>query len=66
MVKGLLPKENDKDRGRTYLKNDGWIKVMVMGDALNEALGKLFDNKGKKAKIDVPNSGGISITLEQV
>jgi hypothetical protein len=37
-----------------------------MGDALNEALGKLFDNKGKKAKIDVPNSGGISITLEQI
>ena len=66
MVKGLLPKENDKDRGQTYLKNDGWIRVMVMGDDLNEALGKLFDNKGEEAKIDVPNSGGISITLEQI
>jgi hypothetical protein len=66
MVKGLLPKENDKDKGQTYLKNDGWIKVMVLGSALNEALGKLFDNKGEEAKIDVPTSGGISITLEQV
>lgn len=66
MVKGLLPKENDKDKGQTYLKNDGWIRVMVLGSALNEALGKLFDNKGEEAKIDVPNSGGISITLEQV
>lgn len=66
MVKGLLPKENDKNKGQTYLKNDGWIRVMVLGSALNEALGKLFDNKGEEAKIDVPNSGGISITLEQI
>jgi hypothetical protein len=66
MVKGLLPKENDKDKGQTYLKNDGWIRVMVLGSALNEALGKLFDNKGEEAKIDIPNSGGISITLEQL
>jgi hypothetical protein len=66
MVKGLLPKENDKDKGQTYLKNDGWIRVMVFGSDLNDALGKLFDNKGEQAKIDIPNSGGISITLEQI
>jgi hypothetical protein len=66
LVKGLIPKENDKDKGQTYLKNDGWIRVMVLGSALNEALGKLFDNKGEEVKIDVPNSDGISITLEQI
>jgi hypothetical protein len=66
VVKKLLPKENDKGKGQTFLKNDGWIQVMVMGNDLNDALGKLFDNKGEQAKIDIPNSGGISITLEQV
>jgi hypothetical protein len=67
IIKGLLPKENDKDRGKfNYLTNDGWIKVAVLGGEINAALGKLFDNKGEEAKIDVPNSGGISITLEQI
>lgn len=66
VVKGLLPKENDKDKGHTYLKNDGWIKVMVIGSDINAALGKLFDNEGDEAKVEVPNSGGISITLERV
>jgi hypothetical protein len=66
VVKGLLPKENDKDRGETYLKNDGWIKVMVLGDEINKALGELFDNEGDEVNVSVPNSGGISITLERV
>lgn len=65
-IKGLLPKEDDKERGETYLKNNGWINVMVLGEEINKALGELFDNDGDKVKVDVPNSGGISITLERV
>lgn len=66
VVKGLLPKENDKDRGESYLKNDGWIKVMVLGEEINKALSELFDNDGDEVEVDVPHSGGISITLERV
>jgi hypothetical protein len=39
---------------------------MVLGSEINAALGKLFDNEGDDAKVDVPNSGGISITLERI
>ena len=39
---------------------------MVLGDEINKALGELFDNEGDEVTVDVPYSGGISITLERV
>lgn len=44
---------------------DGWLYVNVPVVQLNQALNKLFTNKGSKAEIELPKEG-IDISLERV
>jgi hypothetical protein len=44
---------------------DGWLYVKVPVAQLNDALNKLFRNKGSKAEIELEKEG-IDISLERV
>ena len=41
--------------------NDGWLKVLIPVNKINDALLKLYKNKGEEAEIDAGN--GVTITL---
>ena len=56
-MRKLIPKENQTQ--------DGWLYVKVPVVQLNQALTKLFANKGQKAEIELPKEG-IDITLERI
>jgi hypothetical protein len=56
-MRKLIPKENQTQ--------DGWLYVRVPVAQLNQALAKLFTNKGLKAEIELPKEG-IDITLERI
>ena len=56
-MRKLIPKENQTQ--------DGWLYVRVPVAQLNQALAKLFTNKGAKAEIELEKEG-IDITLERI
>jgi hypothetical protein len=53
-MRKLVPKGN--------VTTDGWLKVLIPLDKINNALIKLFNNKGSEAEIDAGN--GVTITLK--
>ena len=56
-MRKLIPSQNQT--------KDGWLYVNVPVGQLNQALNKLFTNKGASAEIELPKEG-IDITLERV
>jgi hypothetical protein len=56
-MRKLIPAKNQT--------TDGWLYVKVPVAQLNDALNKLFRNKGSKAEIELEKEG-IDISLERV
>ena len=44
--------------------NDGWLKVLIPVNKINDALAKLYKNKGEDAEIDAGNGVTITLTIE--